>query len=353
MSFFTVILFFIYTYGLGFSITRLVKESENILERNIMRVGIGLGVFTILGVILGVFHVPIDWKIFFILSFIAPIIWGIRAFKNGTFRFPKIKLTKSNLSIIFAILIFAASLFMYTSGAFKYPWLEDDDPWTHALGIKYITTEKKITEPLVGKDIFNYIEPYPPGYGILMGVLHQTSQSMRFTLKFFNALIISLGIIFFYFFVKQFTDRRNKALFSTFVLAAIPSYLSHFIWAHSLVMTLFIVSLYCLIRIERDKRWIYPTIAVISAAALTQPTQPIKFLFIYAIYFIVKSIYKRKFQVREFIGIAGGYLLSLVWWFNNWQDMFGVSHFGLYESGSSGGNIIRRAWHLLQRAFCR
>ena len=78
------------------------------------------------------------------------------------------------------------------------------------------------------------------------------------TLKFFNALIISLGILFFFFAAKRFTNNKRVALISTAVLAFIPSFLSHFIWAHALIPILAIVALYCFERIRKDWKWMFP-----------------------------------------------------------------------------------------------
>jgi len=186
------------------------------------------------------------------------------------------------LYFLIVLFIFSSTLFMYVKGAFIYPYLEDYDPWAHAVGVKYVSIEKNLDDP---NDNLVYIKPYPPGYDALIGILHQTSPSLMWTIKFFNALIISLGIIFFYFFTKGFMHSKDKALIATFILAMIPCYLSHFIWAHSLVMTLFIVALYCLVMIDNDKRWIYPSIFVIGSISLTQPSQAVKFFFIFMIFF--------------------------------------------------------------------
>ena len=145
---------------------------------------------------------------------------------------------------------------MYQKGAFSYPYLEDDDPWDHAKGIKFVSLEKTVDTPSYFEDrFFYYMDPYPPGYEATQGILHQTNDSIQWSMKFFNALIISLGIIFFYFFAREFIGNSKKALFATFVLAMIPCYLSHFIWAHALVITLFFPAMYCLERIKYDKKW--------------------------------------------------------------------------------------------------
>jgi len=195
MSLITIVLFFIYSWGLGFTITSFVKNSENFLERNLMRIGIGLGVFVVLGILLNLFYIPLDWKIFLALSLIYPLFIFFRKIKN--FKNPelKLRLKKSNLNIAIVLIIFFFCLYMYAGGSLKYPYLEDEDPWTHSVSTKYISTEKTIDAPK--NYYFPYIDPYPPGYDMLMGILHQTSASISWTLKFFNGLIISLGIVFF------------------------------------------------------------------------------------------------------------------------------------------------------------
>ncbi len=347
MSVVTIILFFIYTYGLGFSITYFLKNSGNFFERNLMRIGIGLGVLPFLLVLLDFLHVPIDWKIVLLLSLVVPAFAFLKSMKNGL-KMPQMRITKSTLYVLIVLLIFALTLFMYVKGAFVYPYFEDDDPWAHATGIKYISMEKNLDDP---NNTFKYIKPYPPGYDALMGILHQTSPSLMWTMKFFNALIISLGIIFFYFFAKNFMHNGNKALIATAVLAMVPCYLSHFIWAHSLIMTLLIVALYCFVKIDNDKRWIYPSILVISGISLTQPTQPIKFFFVFMIYFVVKSFYSKRFRVKEFSAIVGGYLLSLIWWAVNWKDMFFRGAGGAEKITSIQGNIFLRLIGIIQKAF--
>jgi len=351
MSFITIILFFVYTWGFGYTVTKFLKNPENFLERNLMRIGIGLGVIPILGVIFGAFGISIDWRIFFALSMALPVYFLIKNTLQGKKPELKFALTKSDLTILIVLLLFGFTLFMYTTGAFKYSWFEDDDPWSHAVGVKFVAFEKKISEPQ-GQDLLYYIDPYPPGYDMLMGILHQTSPLLNWTMKFFNALIVSLGIIFFYFLVKRFTGNSNRALFSTFVLAAIPCYLSHFIWAHSLAMTLLIVALYCLVMIEFDMNWIYATIVVIASICVTQPTKSIKFFFLFMIYFVIKSIYLKKFQLKEFSAIFGGYFLSIFWWATRWKEMFfaGESLSGSTSSAMTE-NAILRLWHMIQRAF--
>jgi hypothetical protein len=250
-----------------------------------------------------------------------------------------------------AILIFFVSLFIYANGSFKYPWLEDSDPWHHASGIKYVSIEKDVFNT---GDNFMYINPYPPGYDLFFGVLHQTSVSLYWTMKFFNALIISLGILFFYFFAKKIIRHRGKALFATFILASIPSYLSHFIWAHSLVITLLFVALYCVEMYFEDKKWGIASIIVIASIVLSQPTQPIKFAVIFGAYFLVKWISTKKFDWKLLGSLFLGYILSIIWWADKWKGMLGKGagygvekHAHLYTGKSFFGRILT----VLQEGF--
>ena len=87
MGVLTIILFFVYTWGLGFTATKFLKNSENALERNIMRIGIGLGVFVVLAVLLNLLHIPLDWKVFLVLSLILPATILIKKIKNKQLTF--------------------------------------------------------------------------------------------------------------------------------------------------------------------------------------------------------------------------------------------------------------------------
>ena len=335
MSIITILLFFLYCWGFGFTLTSFTKNAENFLERNLMRIGIGLAVIPILGVILNLLHIPLDWRIFLILALIYPLTYLVRNYKKINISDIKLKIKKSDISILIVLLLFSFTLYMYASGAFKYPYFEDHDPYIHALTAKYVATEKTILDPATYD--FPYVDPYPPAYALIIGMLHQTSPSIMWTLKFFNALIISLGIIFFYFFAKEFIGDRSKALFATFILAAIPSYLSHFIWSHSLVPTMFFVAMYYLERIKDDKKWLYPSLFVISIFPLIQPEQSIKIFILLSIYLIITSILNKNFLKVEFYSIAGGYLISALWWFNKLGKQFSLE--AKIHSGESFAGI--------------
>jgi len=324
ISYLTILLFFVYTWGFGYSMTFFFKNSENWLERNLMRIGFGLGGFIVVGVLLNLLGIILDWKIFLALALLGPLA-GIVKSKFKRPQLGKIKLKKLDFVIFVVLLIFAITFFMYAKGAFSYEYLEDDDPWGYAEATKYVTIEKTLYRPDWAETrVFNYLDPYPPGYVMLMGILHETSPSISWTLKFFNALIISLGIIFFFFFAYRLLKDRNKALFATGIFAMIPSYLSHFIWSHALVPTLGFVILYGFLMMHQEKKWLWPTMILFGGVFLIHPRHPFKVVIFVLILGLCYSIFKKKIQWRYLWGILGGVLISLLWWLpkNKWIEQF-------------------------------
>lgn len=322
MQYLTLLLFLLYCYGLGFSLTFFTKNVSNFLERNLMRVGIGLGVLPILSIFLSLIRIPLDWKIFLILSLVTPLFYFFKNFNKLKNLKPKI--TKSSIYIIIVLLLFLVTFYMYHKGAFAYPYLEDDDPWSHAVGVKFVSVEKNIFTDKA-KNI-QYINPYPPGYDVVLGILNQTSSSLMWTLKYFNALFVSFSIIFFYFFVKEFTGDKKRALFSTIALVAIPCFLSHFIWAIALCVPLYFVAFYCLEKIKSNKSWIFPSVLVIASTLILTPTHSTYFGLFFILYFITKTILERKFLKNLFLSGFLGLLISFLFW---WLPM--VLKHGLHK----------------------
>lgn len=334
MDFFTLILFFIYSFGLGFTITYFIKDTTNFLERNLMRVGIGLGTLPILGTFLSLIHVPLDWKIFLILSLIMPLFYFFKNFNR--LKTLKIGITRSDIYIIIVLLLFFATFYMYHKGTFAYPYLEDEDPWSHAIGIKYVSIEKTVFMPKEVANRIQYINPYPPGYDLILGILHQTSPSIMWTMKFFNALIISLSIVFFYFFVKEFISSKKKALFSTFALVMIPCFLSHFIWAIALTVPLYFVAFYCIEKMKDNKKWTFVSALVIASTLTSAPSHSTYFGLFFVLYFLTKTILDKCFLKYLFFSGFLGLLMSFLFWWGPIIYSHGI--LGMLQGiGASGG----------------
>ena len=308
MVYITIMLFFVYAFCLGFTVTSFVKNSENFLERNLMRIGFGLAFLPFLGIALNLLRIPIDWRIILALSLAYPIYHILKHRSKPQLKF---KISISTLSILAMLLLFVINLYIYASGAFAYPYLEDDDPWSHALAVKYVAVEKTV---FAGDVKFHYLDPYPPTYDLLLGLLHQTNDSIYFTMKFFNALIISLSTIFFYFFVKELSQKRGIALFATFALVSIPSFMSHFIWSISLTMPLYFVVFYAMERIKHDNKWwIVAGLSMVTALA-SSPTHSTYFGLFFILYLAAKIILERKLLFSHIMAGALGLSLSFIFW---------------------------------------
>ena len=308
----SIIVFFVYCWGIGLGLGRFVKESEDPLEKNLMRIGIGLGAILSLGLILNLLKIPLDWRIFLLLSIIPIVLTIFKVFKTNKNIFGNLKNFKINIYPLLMLILFFITLYMYVTGSFAYPYLEDDDPWSHAIGVKFVSIEKTIFEGTT--ESVHYVDPYPPLYDLILGVLHQTNDSVYWTLKFFNALFISLSIIFFYFFAKIFTNSSKKALFSTFALFALPSFLSHFIWAISLVVPLYFVSFYCIEKIKDDKKWWIIAAITIAATLTLTPSHSPYFGLLFSIYFVTKLIIEKRFLFYEFLSGFFGLAFSFIFW---------------------------------------
>lgn len=327
-----IFLFFVYTYGLGHALTRFLKENSS--ETTFFRIATGLAAFVLVSLLLNWLRIPLDWRIFLIVS-LAAVIYDFPQSRRHSFSG---KLRMPSRETVLVLAFFLVNLVIYSVGSFVYPWLEDDDSWAHAASIKYIALEKNLN---VEKGLFQYLNPYPPGYGVIFGVLHQTHPSLYWTLKFFNAFIVSLGFPFFYFFVKEFSGSKIKAAWATFFLTCIPCYLSHFIWAHAIALTLFSPAFFATLKAQKDKRYIIPAAVIMSGIFLTQPTKGIKFLLLFGFLllslFIVRKVEGIK---RPLIILALGLVLSLAWWAPQAMDYFqGEQRIVLRNDRLVSGNI--------------
>jgi len=195
---------------------------------------------------------------------------------------------------LIVILLFTTHLTLYVYGSTVYPWLEDDDPYDHAIAVNYISETLNFIQP---EPFFaHYLTPYPPFYGIVMTVLYKLSGlSIPMTLKIFNAIMISLTIPLFFIWLKRLVN-ENTALYSTIILSVVPAYMSHFIWAQTLSMLLFFPALYFFdkyLKDENDKQKNkLLSILLIFGILIVQPSAALILFIMLGIYVIsTKSLY--------------------------------------------------------------
>lgn len=295
----SLIYFFIVCFGLGFIIDLFgFRKSDDLIKDIIIRFGIGLGIWPILGVIYNILHIPLHWITFLIPAIVLMLFGILRFYKSIIF-----KIKWPSLIILGLVLI---SIFMYIGGSYKYPWFEDSDPWEVAEASKFIGDTKSYTSPF----FFNhFIFPYPQGYFIILGTLYQINHTIYDTLKIFHNLIISFAIFFLYFLVLKLSNNQRIALLSAIFLWAIPAFLTHFIFAFGFSIVTLLVFLYAL-----EERWKLPAILLFASLWVTQFYNAfIATIFLIIIYFSYILTTKEFNKDLVEIGLFG-FLLSLLFW---------------------------------------
>ncbi|MCF7861344.1 hypothetical protein K9M79_03775 [Candidatus Woesearchaeota archaeon] len=307
------LLFFISTaYGFGYTITTLFGRKDHDIEINVMRLGIGLGIIPMLGILMNLIGIPLDYRIFWFLALIMPVVDLIRHHKKfikAISGFKPVSLKKSFVYFLIVLVCFGFIFSMFHKGSFSYPWLEDGDPYHHVAAAQYIAHSNTFSKP-ADMYIAWYLEPYPVGYPVLMGLLTQTNWDVVWTLKFFNALIVSLSIPFFYFMAKRFFKNSTKALFATIFLTVIPAFQSHFIFSESLALMLFFPAIYCVLKIDDNKYWAFIAMPVIAAVLTTQQLSTFIFAGLMGTYWLIKAIAKKNLLPYVIVAGVGGGLLA-------------------------------------------
>lgn len=309
----SIIFFFILLFFLGFSLLYISKihVSYDWFVRIILYLGTGLDALVFLIVIFDVVGIPLDYRLIGVLSLICPVYYFI---SEGRHKLSQLPYSFSKNYIYYSIVCAATLLLFitYYHGAFAYPYLEDDDPWSHAVAVKYIAEEKTYAqEP---EQISHYLEPYPPSFDAVLALVYQINGSVFSTLKIFNVLLIALGILFFFVVVMELFDIQT-ATAATVILVALPSYMSHFIWSHTLGIVLFFPALFAAYKGFSDKQWIIPAIIMIAAEMVAHPFVSVLFG-VFFVVFLVVFLFQKQYQELKYGIIIGffGVLLSFLYW---------------------------------------
>lgn len=331
----SIVAFFFIAWSFGYTVLRLSKADpeEHPVHEFIAQLAVGLAAFSFLGVILNALNVPLHLSVYLVLGAIYPayvLVRAIRGKQRIAWRVPQGIWKEQSTYVLLAlgaILIFTFVLFH--KGAFGYPYLENDDPWNHAQAAMYIARERTYdidpqVRELNGGYAF-YLEPYPPTYGIIMGLMRQANDSVIWTLKFFNVLLITLTLAFAFIFFKAYLESDLKAVFATFILAALPSFMSHFIWSQTLAIALIPVGLYATVRAINSPSWRIPAVISVASALVTQPV--VSFVFGITVALLAAAVFLHDLTTRKgpagkrfartasvLIAGAGGLALSFAYW---------------------------------------
>ena len=128
----TIIFFIVTALGLGSLFANLLKK-ESLFERMTITLGLGISLWVVLGSVMALFKIPLVWWLFLTPSILL-LVW-LSYYHRWFFRGITVNWKKA----VIPLLIFSVTLFMYVSGSFSYPYLEDDDPLGHAEGSVYVT----------------------------------------------------------------------------------------------------------------------------------------------------------------------------------------------------------------------
>lgn len=282
-------LFMLFSYGqLMNYIFKIEYEDVIIYLGNTL--GMGTVIFTILATFTHLCHLPLHWYYFGIIAVMCCSTLFIDR------KIPS-KMSIPSLLVMLTIIIFGG---VYLHGALGYTWLEDDDPWEHALVVSYITEEHSAWDT-ANLDL-RYSDPYPSAYDIFMGMMNQINNNVNLTLKYFNVLLITIGLLFAYAFLSLFMKSNLKGFIATFTLAVLPCYMSHFIWSQTLGLILLFPTLYCF-----EKGYKFLSALGIMSIFLGQPSCAIVSLAIIGLYLLF-----RKF--KGIIEYVGGCLLGSIYW---------------------------------------
>ncbi len=313
----SIIVFFVLAWGFSFFVDLFLNWDSDLFEQIVMRIGIGTALIPITGVIFNVLHIPLDWKIFTAVAVILPLI--AIYLKKSSFpakikelkRFSFTKITKKQIYCVLLLVMFFITAYMYIHGSFVSPYFEDGDPYVYAMDAKYIALEKTFSAPY---HFTHFAEPYPQGYQIFMGVLHQTNNSIYWTFKFFTALMVSFSILFFYYFAKSFTKNEDIALISTFALFAIPCWVSHFIFSLNFNMALLPVFLYALSKIDDNKRWKYTSMILYASLLVNHVNTAVSITLFFIVYYLNKVFVEEKLNPEIIHAGFFGFLISLIFY---------------------------------------
>jgi hypothetical protein len=144
-------------------------------------------------------------------------------------------------------------------------------------------------------------------------------------LKLFNVVFVALTIGFSFLFASAYLRSVHKGFFAALVLAALPSFMSHFIWSQSLALCLFPVAMYATLRALDDARWTGPAILSVASLMVTQPVVSLMAGVVLILLAAALYLHERDFGAgdgalrwqgtrRAFVVGAGGLAASLLFW---------------------------------------
>lgn len=234
-----IIFFLLVGFILGLTLVGLKFTTG--LDEISVRLLYGICIFPIVAIVLG-FVDLISWFWFVVVCLVVVLrFWNVIKGLSFSFDYDSI------LVCIMALVMFVA----FSHGAFSHVWLEDGDPNGFAQAVSYMVHYGTFLKP---SDMFvtRYMEPYPVGYQTVIAAVSSIGGNVNGVLKSVNSLMIALAVVAIYHLSMSVGFSRRYSLFVSFIIFAIPSFSTRFIFAQSLAMLQMIMGFYFLSR-SRDQ----------------------------------------------------------------------------------------------------
>jgi len=312
-----LLLFILMTLVLGNSFCRIAGREFNTIDDVLICIPVGLAATVVLTMAYGFLHILSPFA--FLGSLVGMLIF--QYLRCGGFDY-KVKNIKLDTRWVIALMIVIIYTNTFITGAFSYPWLEDDDSWQHAAGVRFISEFETFMQP--EPRLIHYLAPYPPAYDSLMSLLHQIGDAtIPDILKAYNAGLCGLTLLFFYIWVRNKYD-KDVAIWALLLLAVVPAFMSHFIWSQTLALFFLFPVLYFLDRWNADGKLADCVLGVLVMAALLV-SQPSVAGVAFAMTLIYQGSVLLKGRFKEGLAIhAGGLLFALLVLWVPLFMMFGV-----------------------------
>lgn len=293
-------------YGAGYTLTRGREFTKDALELHVMRGGIGLACLPLLFIVLGTLRMPLHWTVPLAACVAYPVINHRKLLKEKR---KKIKVSWHDAA---AVLVASGAFAVALSGSLNVPYLEDGDPWEHAMGVKYVAHKLTYMQGEVG-DFAHYLFPYPPSYDVLMGLVHQLVVHLQWTLKAVNSLLVGLTFLYAFYFVKALTGKRDIAIYSVALLSFVPSFGSHAIWAQTLAVAVLFPIFYLVVESSRQSGLKPVAVLALASGMLVQPQMSMVIGLLYILYMMAYANDAKRLRNYFTIGLSA-LILSMVYW---------------------------------------
>ncbi len=311
-------------YGVGALMFGGRRPSGDPLACVALRLGTGIGATGLLGVWAGLGGPAILWPALGIASAAGFLMALLDARGRGDA--PPLLEGAAPAGWRWAVGLAALALLAAnTLGTLGQPWLEDTDPWRHAAAAAWLAADGGLRTP--DPYLFQYLDPYPPGFPLLLGWAVRLGATPIAAAKTLGVLIPSLGVLLAWPLFRALGRGRpgaeQAAGWAALALAAIPCAPSRFIYAPGLAIALAPLPLLWQAQLRRandaagHRRALWACALAFGGLACLQPSVPLKLATFLAAAWAVAAADDRRRHLAMLGAPLLGLALALPWWAGN------------------------------------